>query len=742
MEAEQEKKATPQGESGAGPKGRPAIWNAGFVLISLAFFYAAVRLRQGVSPYFVNPDASASLAQALFRDFPPTGESLLFKSLLKSLFLDFAKTYVLSLIFFVFSLYFAARGLSGPADGFFARLRDGARRLCTEKAAAAGAVFIIIFAGAVLAAKKFLGPGGLYCTGEYPGLFQAMIFQKGKLFLQSIEAGAAFHAPGIVNDGRWYAGGPAGWPLILTAASLFRLQSLLGGILGGAAILSAYLAAREAYGWRAGLAAACFLALSPIFFASCLTLLPHVPHMLFFLLFLYMYLRGWRESPPSRSFPAGGALLGAAFLVKPALTLILLLPVLVHAILEFREQAREARRGLALRLGAMTAVFVVMATAGILLAWGRSGSLPAALAHIFSDGRTGPALPSLLSGTGQAWNLLLFLGRIPFWTCIMTCAAALCSLGEMKRESYLFVLLAFTSAVPAFTEAMQGSGGAGPDFFLPGITFMALAAGNGIFRISPGRLGEYPARTAIPLFFAGAGIFMALCAFPPILSRAAVLAGNDPCIRLARLIEKEKDGKNVDLVFIRTFPGPGSMRHLFCLPASGGVPLTALFLDESTNDRVRSKFQDGRRLILDYQKEKDQLILSPDSPAASATGETRARDGEASAFNYFYAAGDLQSALGQLDGVLALFPDRIDVILLKARMMMETGHYKEAAEMLESVRRRYPGTTEAYYALGVCYGRLGRKEEALTAFRVFGRLEPESPLRMKVQMWEEYLSRK
>lgn len=97
-------------------------------------------------------------------------------------------------------------------------------------------------------------------------LFHARYLAAGELFLTPPQVPAGFDVDLMLLDqGRWYSPVPPGWPLVLALGAWLGAPWLVNPLLGGAALLAAYVLLRELTSQRVARIALLLLAVSPWF---------------------------------------------------------------------------------------------------------------------------------------------------------------------------------------------------------------------------------------------------------------------------------------------------------------------------------------------------------------------------------------------------------------------------------------------------------------------------------------------
>jgi hypothetical protein len=159
--------------------------------------------------------------------------------------------------------------------------------------------------------------------------FQAKIFLSGRLYAPSPSPAGSFDFPHIVNNGRWYAQYPPGFPILMLIGLLIKAPWLINPILAGLSILLFYFLGREMYGRKVGTIAAVLGSLSIWHLVLSSTMMSHTSSMFFMTLFLLFLFKSLRSPTPANG-AAAGAGLGMMLLVRPLDTVLLAIPFLVY----------------------------------------------------------------------------------------------------------------------------------------------------------------------------------------------------------------------------------------------------------------------------------------------------------------------------------------------------------------------------------------------------------------------------
>jgi hypothetical protein len=190
---------------------------------------------------------------------------------------------------------------------------------------------------------------------EIDYLFQARLFQSGRLFAPSPCFREAFDFPHMVNNGRWYSQYPPGFPFLLLAGLLLSAPWAVNPLLAGLSVVLIFLLGREAYDSKTGLIASLLAAASTWFLVMSSTMMSHTASLFFTALFLLFVFKSIR-APTLLNGAAAGAALGMAVLIRPFNAALFSLPFLAYYAVRFL-QARRARRKNLLAFGILALIF-------------------------------------------------------------------------------------------------------------------------------------------------------------------------------------------------------------------------------------------------------------------------------------------------------------------------------------------------------------------------------------------------
>src|SRR4030066_227381 len=105
-------------------------------------------------------------------------------------------------------------------------------------------VFALIFCGLFSSLVFERVP---HVNDEIAYLFQAKLFQSGRLYASTPCGREFFDFPHIINNGKWYSIYPPGFPLLLVLGLAFRTPWLINPILAGLTMVLFFLLGSEIY---------------------------------------------------------------------------------------------------------------------------------------------------------------------------------------------------------------------------------------------------------------------------------------------------------------------------------------------------------------------------------------------------------------------------------------------------------------------------------------------------------------
>ena len=142
------------------------------------------------------------------------------------------------------------------------------------------------------------------------------IFSRGRLQVDSPAHPRFFDVWAMVNNGKFYAWAPPGWPLLLLPGVLLGVPWLVNPVLGALTLLVVYRLGVLVYDRSTSLLALFFMLFSPFFIFHSASYLAHPSSLLFIALSVFFYARGI-ERHASRDFLLAGLCGSMSFLIRP-----------------------------------------------------------------------------------------------------------------------------------------------------------------------------------------------------------------------------------------------------------------------------------------------------------------------------------------------------------------------------------------------------------------------------------------
>jgi hypothetical protein len=155
-----------------------------------------------------------------------------------------------------------------------------------------------------------------YSGDEWAYFLQAEIFSQGHLHADSPAHPRFFDVWGMVNNGKFYAWAPPGWPLLLASGILLQVPWLVNPVIGALTLLSVYCLGRLVYGMSVALLAVFFMLFSPFFLLHSASYFAHSSSLLFITLFVFFCARGI-ELQMNRDFLWAGLCGSMSSLIHP-----------------------------------------------------------------------------------------------------------------------------------------------------------------------------------------------------------------------------------------------------------------------------------------------------------------------------------------------------------------------------------------------------------------------------------------
>ncbi len=169
---------------------------------------------------------------------------------------------------------------------------------------------------------------------EVAYLYQARIFARGDIVIDSPETSRIFWQPFIVDrGGNRFSKYTPGWSAQLALGILMGEYWVINAFFAMLTVAVTYRLAREIFNPQAGLIAAALFAFSPMALLLNATLMSHTSALFWTTLFLYAYWRLERGRHATRWGLLGGLALGALVATRPLTAVAVALPVVVWSVL-------------------------------------------------------------------------------------------------------------------------------------------------------------------------------------------------------------------------------------------------------------------------------------------------------------------------------------------------------------------------------------------------------------------------
>jgi hypothetical protein len=152
----------------------------------------------------------------------------------------------------------------------------------------------LVFTGGAFAILigKFIFDDYPYSGDEWSYFLQAEIFSQGHLHVNSPLHPRFLDVWGMVNDGKFYAWTPPGWPLLLVSGILLQVPWLVNPLVAALTRLSVYYLGRLVYNASVALLAVLFMLLSLFFLLHSASYFAHSSSLLFITLCVFFGARG------------------------------------------------------------------------------------------------------------------------------------------------------------------------------------------------------------------------------------------------------------------------------------------------------------------------------------------------------------------------------------------------------------------------------------------------------------------
>ncbi len=712
-----------------------------FFILSIILFVISVNLRKSLSTFFLSPFTVEFSALHLFYAYPPGSEMAIIGQMIPRYFGSFIPAYILSTILFLGAVISAVAGVGCLKPG---KEKDIFERVVSFAGKKQFTFCVILF---LLTASMLIFLQGSYIgenfssLDEFSYLFQSHALLKGRLFLESPTPIDAYQVPNVVNNGKWFSKYTIGFPMLLSAGVPFNIPWLINCILGGLAVVLIFLTGKEVYDVKTGVLTSLLLALSPIFTMNAIGLFPHVGHILFILLFTLMFFKTIKpDGKVIYSFFAGLSL-GYAILIRPTEPVLYALLFFFYGI--FLLIKEKERRPALFKAFLLTTLGIALMTGIVLFVnKAQTGSLTTFAFNTYTKEEGlgfGVYKHSFIRGV---WNLLLSMSRLFVWLIVAGLELAFVSLFEKNRQSKFFAILIFSTIFLYFSYYTIGEIEYGPRYYFAMMGFLMILSARGILFLQEKIVERFKNSAFISILPIMAVIFAVFAQYPAILGTAYSHTRSVPHYKAKKMADSSIPAGEKAVILVRSYPGFIAFGQCTNLPELDERILWLIFLDEKTNDQVRSKYPDRKFYLLDFDEGRGTFVLKPDYtiPFDKRPNQVKVDDLVCMGLNYLKSVKNKEKALEQFNEALKLSPGNLMILMRRATVYMDSGQFASAIpdfQEIAKVNQKIPGV---WFALGICNEKLGNKKEAGECFQRFLKLAPNDANALRAKLWVEYLT--
>lgn len=578
------------------------------------------------------------------------------------------------------------------------------------------------------------------CSDEFSYYLQSKILLTGRLYADSLEPLDAFQTTNIVNNGKWFSKYTIGWPLLLSIGTLLNIPWLVNCFLAGGAAGILFLLGKEIYDYQTGLIASILLLISPMLVFNSITMLPHIAHLLFILLFALFFFKAIKSKSITVCSFFSGISLGAAILVRPAESILCGLSFFLYVIFLILSD-KENRLNIIKNFCAAILAFLPVLFFALWVNKEQTGSYTTFAFLVFDDQEKWGMGTYGHNAYRGIWNTLISVFRLFIWVPILTIEASIISLWEKRKENYLFFIFAVMIVCFYFFYYSLGVIEYGPRYYFVFIGFLMLLAARGFILTLQKIAVKVPLFKKIGAVILAIAIFMLTASYPAITHRTIKQTKYMTVNQASRLLEQYSAEYGKILVFVRNIPG-----YTVNLPDTNDDIIIALFLDPKTNSQVIQAFKEKQRhiFIMNYIETDNSVKMTPydQKPFEEKDNNIKIAELLVAAYNYAHTVRNWEKALELMDEALKISPHNHQLTIQKAAVLMELNRYDEAAGIFEGIIKQDP-QSELNFLLGICYKKTGDNAKALEAFsKAASSRGSMGGHRAKAESWVEYLSKK
>lgn len=720
----------------------PPVKSFAFLILAVILFFISVNLRKSLSPFFLSPSTIEFSALHLFYAYPPGSEPAIMGTLIPRYFSSFIPAYIFSTLLFAGSVMSAVMGFAGLKIG---KGRDIFERIVSFAGNRQFFFCVIIF---LLTALTLIFLQGTYIgenfssLDEFSYLFQAHVLKEGRLFLNSPESMDAYQVSNVVNNGKWFSKYTIGFPLLLSLGVPFNIPWIINCILGGLAVVLAFLTGKEIYDVKTGVTASLLLAFSPMFTLNAIGLFPHVGHLLFILLFTFLFFRAVKSEGKWFHALLAGLTLGFAVFIRPVEPVLYGLLFFLYGIFLIIKE-KERRPSLFKTFLFTTLGLAVMAGLMVYVNKVQTGSFTTFAYNVYTKAESlgfGVYQHNVLRGV---WNLLFSASRLFIWVIVAGVELAAISLFEKKRENRFFFLIIIATITLYFLFFSIGEVEYGSRYYFAMLGFLILLSARGMVFLQEKIRERIQNSAFISILPILAVLFAILAQYPVMLGTAYSHTHGIPQYKANITAQSSIPAGEKAVVLVRSYPGFTAFGQTTNLPELNERILWLIFLDSETNHQVHKKYPDRKFYLMDYDEGRGIFVIRPDNaiPFDERSTGLKVDDLVCSGLNYLKSVKNKDKALEQLNKALKLSPGNMMVLMRRATVYMDAGQFASANHDFQEIAGKNPEIPGVWFAMGICNERQGNKKEARECFLRFLELAPNDANALRARLWVDYLSK-
>jgi 4-amino-4-deoxy-L-arabinose transferase-like glycosyltransferase len=354
-------------------------------------------------------------------------------------------------------------------------------------------------------------------SDEASYLFQARIFLKGKLYIESHPLRKFFDAKMVVNNGRWYGKYPPGHSFFLMIGLFIGNVRYLLTLVSGSSLILIYFISKSLFDRNVARLTTVFALFSLYFIFTSSTYFSQITSLFFLLSFIYTILRA-KKYDNWHLWPLSGILWGIAFNIRPYTAVAISIPFVCYAILPQIKNFKFLKQGCLFLMGAIPLLGIYLAYNHFLT--GNMFLSPYKVYCKYEDigfgmhGCTDDLKPLNYTPYQGILNLITNLFNLVIWICncpplLLFSIATLLFLPKHKGD---WLCLCAFSSIPTFYFFYfhPGVNYFGPSYYYEGFPFLLMFTVRGIL-FSIKSLKEIP--SSISLFFIMCTFFLATIFF-------------------------------------------------------------------------------------------------------------------------------------------------------------------------------------------------------------------------------------